>query len=65
MNKKLDVNDGKECSEMDIADLKGSIERGRSPEWVARFLCRSGIVGDVRKKAKELELQFKTDLREE
>jgi hypothetical protein len=55
-----DIDDGAPWSEMDIEDLKNSVQHGYSPEWVAEFLCRSGTVGDVRKKAEELGLQFKT-----
>jgi hypothetical protein len=58
--KKADANDGKEWSEMDIEDLKNSVSRGHTPEWVAEFLCRSGTIGDVRRKAEELGLQFRT-----
>jgi hypothetical protein len=44
----------------DIEDLKNSVNRGHSPEWVAEFLCRSGTIGDVRRKAEELGPQFRT-----
>ena len=41
---------------MDIEDLKLSIEHGRSIEEAAEFLCRSGSIEDVRRKAEELRL---------
>jgi hypothetical protein len=55
-----DANDGTPWSAMDIEDLKNSVLRGRSAEWVAHFLCRRGTVEGVLKKAAELGLQFKT-----
>jgi hypothetical protein len=59
-DKEQGANDGAPWSEMDIEDLKNAVQRGRSPEWVGHFLRRSGTVGDVKKKAEELGLQFKT-----
>jgi hypothetical protein len=59
-NKHQDANDGKEWSEMDIEDLKNSVSRGHSPEQIAEFLCRSGTIGEVCRKAEELGLQFRT-----
>ena len=41
---------------MDIDDLKAAIEHGTSVEVVTEFLCRSGSVDDVKRKAKELGL---------
>jgi hypothetical protein len=51
-----DLNDGKPWSEMDLFDLRNSLAYGRSIEEVAGFLCRSGTVEEVRRKAKELRL---------
>jgi hypothetical protein len=51
-----DLNDGKEWSPMDIADLKRAIKTGASIEAVAQFLCRSGTVEEVERKARELGL---------
>jgi hypothetical protein len=51
-----DVNDGKPWSEMDLFDLRNSLASGRSIEEVAGFLCRSGTVEEVRRKAEELGL---------
>jgi hypothetical protein len=52
-----DINDGKPWSEMDVFDLRNSLAYGRSIEEVAGFLCRSGTVEEVRRKAEELGLQ--------
>jgi hypothetical protein len=41
---------------MNIDDLRASIEHCRSIEEAAEFLCRSGSVNDVKRKAKELGL---------
>jgi hypothetical protein len=51
-----DVNHGKPWSEMDLFDLRNSLAYGRSIEEVAGFLCRSGTVEEVRRKAEELGL---------
>jgi hypothetical protein len=39
---------------MDIEDLKAEIAAGRSIEEAAQFLCRSGAIYDVARKAEEL-----------
>jgi hypothetical protein len=41
---------------MDLFDLRNSLAYGRSIEEVAEFLCRSGTVEEVRRKAEELGL---------
>jgi hypothetical protein len=51
-----DLNDGKPWSEMDLFDLRNSLAYGRSIEEVAGFLCRSGTVEEVNRKAEELGL---------
>jgi hypothetical protein len=51
-----DVNDGKPWSEMDLFDLRNSLAYGRSIGEVAGFLCRSGTVEEVKRKAQELGL---------
>ena len=43
----MDTYDGADWTEMDIDDLKASIEHGRSIGEAAEFLCRSGSVDDV------------------
>jgi hypothetical protein len=55
---KVDLNDGKPWSEMDLWDLKNSLAQGESIQEVAGFLCRSGTVDEVRRKAKELGLNL-------
>jgi hypothetical protein len=51
-----DINDGKPWSEMDLFDLRNSLAHGESTEELAGFLCRSGTVEEVRRKAEELGL---------
>jgi hypothetical protein len=53
------TNDGKPWFEMDLFDLRGSLAYGRSIEEVAGFLCRSGTVEEVKRKAGELGLHGK------
>ena len=38
---KIDMNDGKLWSEMDVTDLKNSLTHGNTIEQAAIFLCRS------------------------
>jgi len=52
----MDLNDGKEWSQMDVFDLANSIAHGYSLIETAEFLCRSGTVDDVRRKAEEMGL---------
>jgi hypothetical protein len=42
-----DIYDGADWTEMDIEDLRASIEFGRSIEEAASFLCRADSVDDV------------------
>lgn len=51
-----DTNDGKEWSEMDLFDLTTSLAHGGTISEAAAFLCRSGTVDEVRRKAEELGL---------
>lgn len=53
---KTDLYDGAPWTDGDISDLRGELERGRSLEKIAEFLCRSGSAGEVRGKAAELGL---------
>jgi hypothetical protein len=62
--KLIDAADGQEWSEGDLWDLRNSLEHGRSIEEVAGFLCRSGTVDEVRRKAQELGLVETADRRE-
>ena len=54
----VDVNDGEPWSEMDLWDLKNSLAHGRTIEEVADFLCRSGTLDEVKRKADELGLSY-------
>jgi hypothetical protein len=51
-----DLNDGNPWSEMDLFDLRNGLAHGESIEEVAGFLCRSGTVEEVKRKAEELGL---------
>jgi hypothetical protein len=53
-----DLNDFKDWSVMDIADLKNHAEFGASLKETASFLCRAGSLGNVAEKAGELGLRF-------
>lgn len=55
----MDRNDGKPWSLTDVRDLRDILRAGGrnySVEQAAEFLCRSGTVEEVRKKAEELGL---------
>lgn len=52
----IDIYDGEPWSEMDVKDLRMQLEQGFSIEEIAKFLCRSGTVDEVRQKAEELGL---------
>jgi hypothetical protein len=49
-----DRNDGKPWSEEDETDLIACLRDGESTEQAAAFLCRSGTVEEVARKAQEL-----------
>jgi hypothetical protein len=53
-----DLNDFKDWSVMDIADLKNHAEFGASLKKTASFLCRAGSLVDVAQKAEEFGLKF-------
>ena len=53
---RTDLYDGAPWSDIDVNDLRAELERGRSIETVAEFLCRSGSAREVRRKAAELGL---------
>ena len=57
MIERLDINDVKEWSEMDIWDLKNHVAHGATLEETAEFLCR-GDTFEVARKAKELGLTW-------
>jgi hypothetical protein len=54
---RLNINDGKEWSEMDIANLKNHVAQGASLAETSEFLCRSDEF-EVARKAKELGLTW-------
>jgi hypothetical protein len=56
MAPKIDANDGEPWTEMCLRDLTLSLKAGNTIEEAASFLCRSGTVDDVRRKADELGL---------
>jgi hypothetical protein len=56
---KIDVYDGEPWTEMDVRDLTASVLCGDAIEEAAEFLCRSGTIDDVRRKAEELGLKYK------
>ena len=51
-----DLNDNKPWSAMDLFDLRAVLEHGSSIEEAAMFLCRSGTIDDVARKAEEMGL---------
>lgn len=57
---KSDANDGKHWSEMDVRNLMASLRCGDTIEEAAERLCRSGTVDEVRRKAEELGLKYKS-----
>jgi hypothetical protein len=60
MATKIDANDDKHWSERDVRSLMASLRCGDTIEEAAQHLCRAGTVDDVRRKADELGLKYKT-----
>jgi hypothetical protein len=58
--KKIDTHDGDFWTEMAVRDLMAELRSGSSIEEAAQHLCRSGTVDDVRRKAEELGLKYKS-----
>jgi len=54
------MNDGKAWDAGEIADLENSLAYGNTIEEAAVFLCRSGTIDDVRSKADELGLAYRS-----
>ncbi|MCA1458108.1 hypothetical protein I6F35_33785 [Bradyrhizobium sp. BRP22] len=54
-----DIYDTAEWTEAAIDDLKASLEHGSTIEEAAGFLCRSGNIQDVERKARELGLPIR------
>jgi hypothetical protein len=53
-------NDGKPWTEMDVRALMSALRVGETIEEAADHLCRSGSINDVRRKAEELGLKYKS-----
>jgi hypothetical protein len=53
-----DTYDGDPWTEMDVEDLTEALKSGDTIEDAAEFLCRSGTVDEVRRKAEELGLSY-------
>jgi len=60
MAEKIDANDGEPWTEMDIENLTAALKSGGTIEETAEHLCRSGTLDDVRRKAEELGLRYKS-----
>ena len=58
----MDIYDGADWTEMDIEDLRASIEGGASIEDAAEFLCRSGTVDDVARKGARTWAEAKAEI---
>jgi hypothetical protein len=55
-----DANDGKPWTEIDVRGLMAALRCGETIEEAAEHLCRSGTIKDVRHKAEELGLKYKS-----
>jgi len=58
-----DFYDGEPWTEMDLRDLEAALRIGSTIEDAAHYLCRSGTVDDVRRKAEELGLKYRVAFR--
>jgi hypothetical protein len=56
----MDIYDQEPWTEMDLRDLTAALRSGDTIEDAAQHLCRSGTVDDVRRKAEELGLKYKS-----
>jgi|SRR5215470_9759136 len=59
MTEKIDIYDGEPWTDMDVDDLIAALRHGDTIEDAARFLCRSGTIDQVRRKAEELGLKYR------
>ena len=55
-----DIYDGAPWSEMALQDLRDALAHGDTIEEAAVLLCRSGTIDDVRRKADELGLRYRS-----
>ena len=60
MTKKSDTYDRAPWTEMDIRYLMAALRSGNTIEDAAQLLCRSGTIHDVRRKAEQLGLKYKS-----
>jgi len=60
MAEKIDANDGEPWTQRDVRNLMASLRCDDTIEEAARHLCRSGTIDDVRRKADELGLKYKS-----
>jgi hypothetical protein len=57
---KFGIYDGDPWTGMDVRDLAAALASGSTIEDAAKHLCRSGTVDEVRRKAEELGLKYKS-----
>jgi hypothetical protein len=57
---KFDIYDGDPWTGMDVRDLAAALQSGSTIEDAAQHLCRSGTIDEVRRKADELGLKYKS-----
>jgi hypothetical protein len=57
---KSDIYDGDPWTGMDVRDLAAALQSGSTIEDAAKRLCRSGTIDEVRRKAEQLGLSYKT-----
>jgi hypothetical protein len=55
-----DIYDVEPWAEMDLRDLTAALRSGSTIEDAAQHRCRSGTIDDVRRKAEEPGLSYKT-----
>ena len=56
----IDIYDGAPWTEMDVEDLIAGLKSGDTIDDAAHHLCRSGTIDEVRRKAEELGLSYKS-----
>jgi hypothetical protein len=61
--KKIDARHREHWTEMDVRDLMSELRRGFSIEEAAQHLRRLGTIDEVRRKAEELGLKYRSDTR--
>ena len=61
MTTPTDLYDGTPWSNIDLRDLKAALTLGSTIEEAAALLCRSGSIDDVRHKADQLGLWYRSE----